>query len=188
MKVPSYLKIIVYVAAIRYLALSATDLLYKPLPEDTFISVFHYPANAVIIVALLVAGYWAVLGIALGSTIWNFLHTSISLSSHCELFLASVISCSLSLWIYKTFVKPTNNSIWERPSLFQFLLFSFIFSLCVVGAAQLAFTRIPEIDPLSVTDLSSMLMGNFIAVTVVYVLLNLLMSLYIFLLKSNNRI
>lgn len=187
MRIPPFLQTILLVAVVRYLALSATNFLYFHLPQEQPISVFHYPANAVCIVALLVAGYWAVIGIALGSTIWNIFHTSISFISLSELFLASVISCFLSLWIYRTFIKPAKNSLWERPSLLQFFLFTLIFSVLIVIAAQIAFIIVPEIEQLSSPNLIKMLFGNFFAVIVVYVLLNLIMSLYIILMKFINK-
>lgn len=180
-------KTILTVGAVRYLALSLTEIFLGNQEQVQMISVFHYPANAVCIVALLVAGYWAALGIALGSTLWNIVHTSLSLSSEIELFLASVGSCFMSLLIFRSIIKPDRNRIWESPSLLEFFFFTLIFSLLIVAAAQIVFIRIPEIDALSLPLLAKMFLGNFIAVIGVYLLLNLSMTAYITVMKIVNK-
>lgn len=174
------------IAISHFLAIFLCDTLFRTIDEAPYAAVFYYPAHTVSMIALLIGGYWAALGIVLGSFFWNFFFTHLSFSSSIVFFIFGWIYYVGIYWAYVSFYKPILRTEWQAITLQDFLVFALLFSGIFAVVNEFIFFEIPEIDPLTASHVILLWIKNFFICSLTFILLNLAMTFYVTLLKRFN--
>lgn len=180
------INIVVGSALLSLLALVLSDALVRNSFGQPLASFFYYPHHAVTMIALLIGGSWAALGIILSSLLWNILFVPLNPLSYLDIIAGSWFSYSLTLWIKNALLFPNPYSEWQCPSLQNLIFYCIIFSANIVLFSQLILIHIPEIDPLSFENFLLMFFKTLFTCGTIFILLNLILSGYIAALKHLN--
>lgn len=150
--------------------------------EGTFL---NFPAQVVSLLALIVCGSWAALGIAVGSVFWNVGHLSLDLGTALILSGAHVVASLGALGMYRTSSSFSQKTGWHPPTLQDLLLFSLLYTTLTLLTYQLVGLLTTKVSPLSLEDFIRADLGTVAGMILTFVLLNLGMSGYLTLKKQS---
>ncbi len=171
-------KSIVTISLLRYLFILLNKQIHIIVDYDGWVDYFYLPAGLSII-ALLICGYEAVIGISIGSLIWNLLNKSYDIFYTIGLSIMPLVSCSIAYYLFCQFIVQKYNKEWHAPSLRDVDIFSFIYAVINSVIHHAAFIFLLKLEGFSIISLIKMFFGDLIGALFVFILFNIITSLTI---------
>ena len=171
-------KSIIIISLLRYLFILLNKQIHLVVDYDGWVDYFYLPAGLSII-ALLICGYEAAIGISIGSFIWNLLNKSYDIFYAIGLSIMPLVSCSIAYYLFHQFIVQKYNKEWHAPSLRDVFLFSFIYAVINSVIHHAAFIFLLKLEGFSIISLSKMFFGDVSGALFVFIAFNILTSLTI---------
>jgi len=176
----AYLATIVAVA--RYGALFVQFALLRVSDHDQWVSWVFLPAGVAVIAAL-VLGNCAVPGLVLGSFLWNMSGHPMPLLDNVLLSLASGLAAWLTLLTFRRLKGFSASETWRNYSVFDIIGFLGLHAALNSGLNHLIFLLPASKRHFAFESLGASLVGDFAGGLLLFVMLNLLMALVLFVLR-----
>ena len=171
--------IITGVALARFLAITLCAALCSLFVDERWLAFYYYPAAAIDVVALLALGYWAAIGIGIGSLIWNIWQLEMTPFQNTALFALGLIRCALALWILQRLYPPADHATWSTPTLRSVLVFAVIYAVVTTLFAHAVLTSATPDQTLTTRELASLFGGTIMGSFGGFVTLNLAFTAYL---------
>jgi MASE1 len=187
MSLSQAIRTIIIVALIRFIATEIDDKLLSAFDYNNYISFFYMPAG-VTVLCMLIFGYFATIGLAIGSFMFLSLTTHNNIMIDALFCLTTPISAAIAYFTitYNKF-GYTNLSTWSNYSLRDVFFFFAIYSLINAILHNIGITYILGFSPLSLQPIINKFIGNITGCLALYIGLSLIMWV-VLLIQHNNKI
>lgn len=171
-------KSILIISILRYELIFLNKQIHIAIDYDGWVDYFYLPAGLNII-ALLVCGYEAAIGIAIGSFVWNLFNKNTDVFADIGLSVMPFISCSIAYYLYHQFIIQKENKDWHAPSFREVSIFSFIYAIINSVLHHAAFPFLLKLEEFSIISLLKMFIGDLSGSLFVFIVFNIVTSLII---------
>lgn len=147
---------------------------------DDWISLLYLPAG-VIVALILVGGFSGIIGVTIGSYIYNLLFHSLDISADSIFALTSGLAMLITLLITRYVMRENDKPFgrWRLFSLFYFMAVSWIYAFWNAVIHQIALGYLNNKLAFDIKAAVSMFIGDFVGSLTLLIVLNLIMSTYI---------
>lgn len=179
----------VFSASARFASIPLFGWVTEAAEVSGWVSLLYLPAG-VVMIALLMGGQSAALGVAAGSFGWNIVADKVDLSQNLALTAAMWGAAALSCMLFGVLRHSAGRTgpgekPWMGYSLIEIVLFSAILAVLSPAFHHVVFAAIGA--PSDIASLGAMVMGDFAGAMVLFFVLNLTASSVIHIRASRNK-
>lgn len=173
-------KLIAFAAIARFCSIVLFQIPNDFYKYDDWISLLYLPAG-VIVALILVGGFSGIIGVTIGSYIYNLLFHSLDISADSIFALTSGLAMLITLLITRYVMRENDKPFgrWRLFSLFYFMAVSWIYAFWNAVIHQIALGYLNNKLTFDIKAAVSMFIGDFVGSLTLLIVLNLIMSTYI---------